>query len=294
MRGGEAGETAPTDVPEFPVTDVVDAHVHLMPERLMRAIREALNDEAGWEFSHPTDLDRMTTILTEAGVDRFVCLPYAHSAGIADGVNEWINDLTASTAQAVAFGTVHAADEDIGSVVAEAFEAGARGLKFQFPVQGFPPDDPRLHPAYETAVEYDYPVMMHAGTAPMFRDDPNVGVERFRSFLESFPDVRACAAHMGAYEFEAFLEVARTHENAFLDTTFAMSSVAEEYMDFDPASVSDDAFEDLSTSIMYGSDFPNIPYAYAREREHLLSRDLSRETLRDLFSRTARRFLGEV
>ena len=42
---------------------------------------------------------------------------------------------------------------------------------------------------------------------------------------------------------------------------------------------------------MYGSDYPNIPYSY--EREHLLSRDLSEEALRDIFSRTALRFLGE-
>lgn len=34
---------------EIPVDGVIDAHVHLMPDRLMTAIQKALNDAAGWE-----------------------------------------------------------------------------------------------------------------------------------------------------------------------------------------------------------------------------------------------------
>jgi hypothetical protein len=45
---------------------------------------------------------------------------------------------------------------------------------------------------------------------------------------------------------------------------------------------------------MYGSDYPNIPYPYEREREHLLSRDLPTAVHRDLFAETAKRFLGGV
>jgi len=278
----------------FPVADVVDAHVHLMPAELMDAIRDALAGAAGWAFDHPTDLEAITDALTAAGVERFLALPYAHRPGMADELNAWICETTAASERAVPFATLHAADDDVGVILERAADAGARGLKFQLPVQGFPADDPRLDPAYEAAADRDLPVVFHAGTAPMFRDDPNVGVDRFRSFVESFPEIRACAAHMGAYEVDAFLDLARAHESVFLDTTFAMSAVADEYMDFDPWSVSDDAIVDLSESIMYGSDYPNIPYPYERERAHLLERDLPTDVQRDVFSRTARRFLGEA
>lgn len=278
---------------EFPVGSVVDAHVHLMPERLMQAIRDALGEAAGWTFDHPTDLEAMTTILREAGVEQFFALPYAHRPEIADGLNEWVCETAAASDHAIPFATVHAGDDDVGGIVKRAVAAGARGLKFQLPVQGFPADDPRLSPAYEVAADHDLPVVLHAGTAPMFRDDPNVGVERFRSFIASYPELRVCAAHMGAYQVDAFCELARTHENVFLDTTFAMSAVAEEYMEFDPWSVSNETLEELSESVMYGSDFPNIPYPYEKERAHLLERDLSAEVQRDIFSGTARRFLGE-
>lgn len=276
---------------EFPVGNVVDAHVHLMPERLMQAIRDALGEAAGWTFDHPTDLEAMTAILRDAGVEQFFALPYAHEPGIADELNQWVCETAAASEQAVAFATVHADDDDIGGIVERAVAAGAQGLKFQLPVQGFPADDPRLAPAYEVAADHDLPVVLHAGTAPMFRDDPSVGVERFRSFLGSYPELRVCAAHMGAYEVEAFCELARTRDNVFLDTTFAMSAVAEEYMEFDPDSVADETLVDLSESVMYGSDFPNIPYPYENERAHLLGRELPAEVQRDIFSRTARRFL---
>ena len=278
----------------FPVDGVVDAHVHLMPDRLMRAIRDALGEAAGWTFDHPTDLDAMTDVLRDAGVERFFALPYAHRPGVADDLNEWVCETAAASEHAVPFATVHAGDDDVGGVVERAVAAGARGLKFQLPVQGFPADDPRLDPAYAVAADRDLPVVLHAGTAPMFRDDPNVGVDRFRSFLASYPDLRVCAAHMGAYEVDEFCDLARTHENVFLDTTFAMSAVADQYMDFDPASIADETLVDLSESILYGSDYPNIPYPYEEERAHLLARDLPTDVQRDIFARTARRFLGDA
>ncbi|MDB2280869.1 amidohydrolase family protein [Halorubrum ezzemoulense] len=276
---------------EFPVDGVVDAHVHLMPERLMAAIREALGEAAGWTFDHPTDRDRMEAALTAAGVERYVALPYASRPGTAADLNEWVIEAAADSEMAVPFATVHAGDDDPGTVVADALDAGARGLKLQLPVQGFAADDPRLDPAYEAVAARGAPVLLHAGTAPMFEDSPHVGVERFESFLASYPDVRVCAAHMGTYEVDAFVELARDNGNVFLDTTFAMSSVAETYMEFDPATVADETLIELSESVMYGSDYPNIPYPYAREREHLLARDLPVEAQRNMFSRTARRFL---
>lgn len=145
-------------------------------------------------------------------------------------MNEWICETTADSEIAVPFATVHAADEDVSEIVETAFEHGARGLKFQLPVQGFGADDPRLDPAYEVATEWDCPVLFYAGTAPMFRDSPAVGIERFRSFVNSYPEIRACGAHMGTYEHEAFMNPARDREDVFLDTTFAMSAVAETYM----------------------------------------------------------------
>jgi predicted TIM-barrel fold metal-dependent hydrolase len=270
----------------------IDVHVHLMPPRLMRAIRASLNEAAGWEFPHPERREPIEATLREAGVERYVALPYAHKPDMAADLNWWVLDRAADSEMCVPFATVHG-DDDVADVVREAFEAGARGLKFQCPVQECGPADPRLDPAFELAAEYDRPILFHAGTAPMFEDSPHVGADQFAQFLASYPDVRAASAHMGTYEWEAFVDLVREHENAYLDTCFAMSTAVSESMDFDPSVIPNSVFEELSHRIMYGSDYPNIPHAYAAEREGLLSRDLSEATFRDLFSHTAERFLGE-
>jgi predicted TIM-barrel fold metal-dependent hydrolase len=86
--------------------------------------------------------------------------------------------------------------------------------------------------------------------------------------------------------------MAREHENVYLDTTFAMSTEAEEIMQFDPSTIDDETLVELSDSIMYGSDFPNIPYPYQAERAELLGRDLPEDVFRDIFYRTAADFLN--
>lgn len=284
--------TGEGDVPEIPVEGAVDAHVHLMPDRLMAAVRGALRDEAGWTFDHPTDRTAMERELRSAGVARYVALPYAHEPGMARDLNRWVLDRAAESEMAVPFATVHA-DDDVAAVVRDAFEAGARGLKFQCPVQGSGPADPRLDPAFELAADYDRPITFHAGTAPMFEDSPHVGADAFESFLASYPEVRACAAHMGAFEVDRFLVLARDHDQAFLDTTMALSPHTPEYLGSDPTAVDDADLEALAGSVMYGSDYPNLPYPYRAERAGLLDRDLSPDAYRALFRDAAERFLGE-
>jgi hypothetical protein len=284
-----APDTPDTVDPRF--RGATDCHVHLMPARLMAAIRESLHDVAGWEFPHPVDRESMEAFLRGHGVARYCALPYAHKPDIAADLNDWVLARAAESEMCVPFATVHGEDR-VGEVVREAFEAGARGLKFQCPVQECGPADPRLDPAFELAAEYGRPVLFHAGTAPMFEDSPHVGVEQFRSFCESYPEVRACSAHMGTFEHEQFFDVLRDHENAYLDTCFAMSTAAPESMGFDPATVPDEVFEEFTGRIMYGSDYPNIPHEYVDERSHLLSRDLREEAFEALFRDAADSFLA--
>lgn len=277
-----------------PFTPAVDVHVHLMPDRLMAAIRKALSRDTDWTFPHPTDREAVEANLRAAGVERYVALPYAHRPGIARDLNDWVLARAEESSMAVPFATVHGAD-DVERVVEDAFADGARGLKFQCPVQECSPVDPRLDPAFERAATQDHAILFHAGTAPMFEDSPHVGPDLFEQFLESYPDVRAACAHMGTYDHEAFVGLVREYDNAFLDTSVAMSTAAadDETLAFDPESIPDGVFEELSERIMYGSDYPNIPHEYRDERAGLLGRDLSTETYRDLFERTAERFLGE-
>lgn len=270
----------------------IDAHTHLFPERLTAAIRRSLSAETDWEFSAPTARPEIEDVLRSAGVAAYVALPYAHDEGIARDLNTWLLERAAASEFLLPFATVHPDDEDPAAIVREAFEAGARGLKIHCPVQECRPADSRLEPALEVAAEFDRPITYHGGTAPMFENSPYVGADAFGELVDSYPELRVCCAHMGAYEVDAFLEFARNDENVYLDTTFAMSTSAVETMGFDPTTIADETLVELSDSIMYGSDFPNIPYPYRDERAQLLARGLPQKTARDIFYRTAVDYLG--
>lgn len=270
----------------------IDAHAHLFPSRLTEAIRQALTDETGWVFSHPVERAGIEDILSTAGVRSYVALPYVHESGMAADLNRWLSGQAADSNHMIPFATVHPDDDDVGTIVRDAFEGGARGLKFHCPVQECTPGDPRLEPALAAAVEYDRPITYHGGTAPMFEDSPYVGVDVFAELVASYPELRVCCAHMGTFEVEEFVSLARDSPNVYLDTTFAMSTRAAETMGFDPSSIADSTLVDLSESIMYGSDLPNIPYPYRAERAQLLDRTLPMETYRDIFHRTAVSYLG--
>lgn len=275
-----------------PIYPAIDAHTHLFPERLTAAIRRMLGEQVGWEFSTPTTRSGIEGVLDSAGVVAYVALPYAHEAGLARDLNAWLLEQADASDRLYPFATVHPDDEDVAAIVRDAFDAGARGLKIHCPVQECRPADPRLEPALEVAAEYDRPITYHGGTAPTFEDSPYVGADAFAELVDSYPELRVCCAHMGAYEADAFLELAGDNRNVYLDTTVAMSAAAEETVGFDPSTIADETLVERSDSIMYGSDFPNIPYPYRAERAELLDRDLPPGTVRDLFYRTAVDYLG--
>jgi predicted TIM-barrel fold metal-dependent hydrolase len=277
---------------DAPFAPAIDAHVHCFPEGLADAIQRTLTAETGWEFRHGTDRGSIEETLSAAGVRRYVALPYVHEPGGARRLNGWLTDRAADSESLVPFATVHPEDDDVGDIVETAFEAGARGLKFHCPVQECAPADPRIAPALEAAVEYDRPITYHGGTAPMYENSPYVGADRFAELIASYPDLVVNCAHIGTYEVAAFVEMAGEHDIVYLDKTFAMSTEAERTMGFDPDSIYDETLVELSGSIMYGSDFPNVPHPYRAERAHLLGRDLPESVYRDVFYRTAREFLS--
>lgn len=287
----------PTHVPQPAFAGAVDCHTHLLPERLTRAIREALAAEMGWSFPHPADPEAAAAVVREAGVASYVVLPYAHRPGVARELNEWVLRAAADDDRAVPFATVHAGDDDPRAVAEAAFDAGARGLKFQCPVQGFGPADPRIEGALAAAAARDRPALFHAGTAPASLDSPHVGVDAFETVVRRHPDLRVACAHLGTYDWPAFVDLARDHDTVFLDTAFACSptaadAAAEAGVDYAPGDVPDAVFEELAGQVMYGSDYPNVPHSYADERRSLLARSLSDTATEQLFRGAAARFLG--
>ena len=276
--------------PFVPGVASFDAHVHLHPPGLARAIERwfAAHD---WAAGHSFEPAAVADTLRARGVRRFCFFSYAHKAGMARELNRWLGKTAAELPETIALGTLHPDDPDLDDVAIEATEAlGLRGFKFHHSVQRFRVDDPRLFGVYERAEAAGHVFVLHAGTMP-YRD-PFTGFEPFARVMARFPRLRVCVAHMGAFQSAEFLALLERYPHLYVDTTMAMSPLATRYVGADPAAVSDAELIQHQDRILFGSDFPLIPYDYDEERRWAWARAIGDDVRRKIFQDNALAFFG--
>ncbi len=272
------------------ISPCIDVHVHLHPERLAGAIARHFAEHVGWHAAHPWDPDQVAATLAARGVTRFCFFSYAHKPGIARSINEWVAKTAGRLPQAIPLGTVHAGDGDLVAAVDEALgDLRLAGIKLHHSVQRFPADDGRLLPLYERLEAAGALLMTHAGSLP-YRD-PHTGLAHLRPVLERFPRLKVCLAHMGAFEHDTALAMTEEFPNLYVDTTMTLTPLAARYVGADPATITTEQLLRHQDKILFGSDFPLIPYDYDEERRFAEERDLPESVRRKIFYTNAARLL---
>ncbi|HEX2439007.1 MAG TPA: amidohydrolase family protein [Methylomirabilota bacterium] len=277
----------PLPGPAFPC---FDAHVHLHPPGLARAIERWFVGH-GWVAGHTFEPAAVADTLRARGVERFCFFSYAHKPAMARALNGWLAEQARALPGTIALGTLHPDDADVDTVAREATDdLGLRGFKFHHSVQRFHVDDERLYGVYERAEAAGHLFVLHVGTMP-YRD-AFTGVERFARLMARYPRLRVCVAHMGAFQSAAFLALLARYPHLYLDTTMAMTPLATPYTGAVPDAVSDADLVRWQDRVIFGSDFPLTPYDYDGERRWAWERGLDETVLRKIFHDNALRFFG--
>ncbi|MFB6266640.1 MAG: amidohydrolase family protein [Halodesulfurarchaeum sp.] len=271
----------------YPDSAVIDTHTHLFPDELFEAIYAWFRSETDWSIP---ELDAETVVrrLT-ARTDGFVFFPYAHKPGISDGLNEAARDWNARIESTIALGTVHAGDDRPGQIVEQALDMGLTGIKLHCPVQGYAPDDERLHPVYETLVNREAPLVIHASTHPFARGDPDLQPERLESVLRRYPSLRVAVPHLGLFGTDAYLDLAETYE-VYFDTAVALGSTARDLVGIRGSDVPVERLRANTDRIMFGSDYPLTPLQYEEAIQGVLTTFPDPDDRRAVFAETARTF----
>ncbi|MBD5633579.1 MAG: amidohydrolase [Candidatus Eremiobacteraeota bacterium] len=276
---------------------MIDVHTHLHPPKLFAAIRRWFAERSDWDIAgHPTEPDAVAAALRAAGVERFVFFSYAHKAGMARELNAWL----AKTARqlggfGVPLATIHPDDAAYLQDLRDALDDGCLGLKLHEDVQALHVDDPRLRPVLDELAARGAFLLVHAGSIP-WTYVPGEGFGRVMRVLERHPDLNVVVAHYGAPDSEAYFAAMDRHPRLHLDTTmiFARDSpVRGEIGVFDAAPIV--AHPDR---VLYGTDFPNVPYEYERERRGIealgLPAEIERAVLHDNAARLLRAAEGGI
>jgi predicted TIM-barrel fold metal-dependent hydrolase len=160
--------------------------------------------------------------------------------------------------------------------VRDALAAGARLFKVHVQVGVFSPVDPLLDEAWGVLADAGAPVVIHAGSGP--RPGEHTGPAPVAELLRRHPDLVLVVAHLGMNEYHAFADLAEAYSGVHLDTTMAATDFTERFAPLPDGYVP--RLAELSAKVVLGSDFPNIPYAYAHQLEALDRLGLGDEWLR--------------
>lgn len=271
---------------------IIDIHVHLLPERLQARIW-AYFDRAGpllgrpWPIRYRWAVPDLVNHLRAMGVRRFSTMPYAHKPGIAAGLCQHSLDLAEQFPEVLPTLTFFP-EPDAASYVADALAAGARVGKVHLQVGDFDPREPTLEPVWGMLADARIPVVIHAGSGPM--PGRYTGPALIAQTLARHRGLVAVIAHLGAPETSGFLDLVESRDDTYLDTTMSFTGFMNQMH-----AVSDAELERLAAvgdRVLFGSDFPSIPYAYADAVDSLVGLGMSHDWLRAVLWRNAARLLG--
>jgi hypothetical protein len=261
----EADADVPGFVAALGLPGLVDIHTHFLPDRVMDKVW-AFFDEAdthygmAWPVHYRTSVAERLATLDKLGVQTFAPLVYPHKPGMGRWLTEWVMGFAAQTAGAVPTATLFP-EPDVADYLGAAIAAGARLVKVHVQVGGFDPRDPLLRPAWGLLAEAGVPAIVHCGHGP--RPGVHTGLDVFGEVLAAHPRLPVVLAHAGMTDFAAALDLVHRYERVHLDTTMVGVPFSMSY-----APLPDDWAARLvvvADRVVLGTDFPNIPYAYAEQ-----------------------------
>jgi hypothetical protein len=242
---------------------IVDVHVHFMPDNVLRKVWSYF-DSAGpltgrpWPIRYRWPEEQRLAHLRAMGIRAFPSLVYPHRPDMAAWLNDWSLGFAAGQPDVIATATFFP-EESATAYVGEALTRGARMFKAHVQVGGYDPRDERLDGVWGQLAEAGVP---------------------FGEVLQRHPQLTAVIAHLGMPEYDDFLGFADRYANVHVDTTMA-------FVDFFDATESRrlgralaPRLAALQHKVLFGTDFPNIPYDYAHQIEVLQRLDLGDDWMR--------------
>jgi len=272
------------------IPGIVDAHVHFLPDSLQEAVWRWFDRlTPAWPVTYRSPAaDRLAT-LAAVGVRHHTALAYAHGPGMLPFLNEHTMGLAAAAPAVIPTFTIYP-EAGVAEETARCLAAGGRCVKVHLQVGGYDAVDPRLDQAWEQIADAGTPVVIHAGAvADGSGNEEYCGPEPVRRLLARFPRLRLVIAHMGTPDQDAFVELAETHPDVWLDT--AMVFTNPPYLGPSPLHLVG-RLGALRDRIVFGSDFPTIPHQVAAQVSGLAALGLGDDWMRAVLWHNGKRLFG--
>ena len=143
---------------------------------------------------------------------------------------------------------------------------------------------------YQLCASGAKPLVMHAGRepkGPAYNCDPHelCSADKLEQVIKNYPDLKLSVPHLGFDEILPYARLIEKYDNLWLDTTMVLT----DYFQFKEKI---ELGRYRSDRIIYGSDFPGIPYAWDRELKGLKATEISRDVLEKVCWKNAADFFA--
>jgi predicted TIM-barrel fold metal-dependent hydrolase len=263
------------------VPTVIDIHTHVFPDQLAPAAIARFEDAGTVKAFYDGTVAGLTSVMDASGIDISVTQAVATKPSQVRSINDW----TASTAthRIIPFGAMHPDVEDPWAEIAHAHALGLRGIKMHPEFQHFSPDEPRVRPILDAALEFGMIVFMHAGedvTLDTLHGTPSA----FSRMLDAYPDLTVVLAHMGGWQqWDGVLRELVGRHDFWVDTAYTLGHLPDErFVELVRAHGAD--------KVLFGSDGPWTDPA--AEIAHLARLGFAQAELDALLGGNAERLLG--
>ena len=270
---------------DLEIPAVADIHCHFFPEHILKLIWRFF-DTSYWPIAYRLNEAERLQALERNEVRYFTTLNYAHKPGMAASLNSWVSENLKRWPGSVPFGTFFPEPGAFDYVKTAIEDYSFKGFKLHCQVSDIDLNDARLAATFDLLQENDQVLVVHCGTAPT--PGRFTGAQFFERFIKRYPRLRVIVAHMGAFEIDEFLSFFNDYENMMLDTTMV-------FVDFKITNQNlDHVFEVIdknSERILFGSDFPNIPYNLSHPVTHLIEAPLGKIAKQNILYRNFEKML---
>ena len=273
---------------------IVDVHTHFMPKRVMDkvwAYFDGIGPQVGrqWPIEYRTDEAERVQRLRQFRVTAFTSLVYPHKPAMAEWLNSWATQFAAQVPECLHTATFYP-EPSAPAYVRQVIDAGARVFKAHIQVGDYSPTESAASAGVgapgRDADPHGDPRGVRAAAGPAHRSGSRSGGPAPAS------GAATVIAHMGLPEYREFIELARRYPGVYLDTTMAFTAFIEQT---DPFPVdARPALVELADKVLFGSDFPNIPYRYHHALESITGLGLGDEWCRKVLHDNARSLFPPV
>ena len=261
---------------------IIDFHVHCFPDELAYKTIPLLAERAGVEARLNGTVSDVKQSMNKAEIVCSVIQTIATKPSQTEVINDWASSIQGDGI--ICFGTIHPLYPDPEAEIKRIKEMGLPGIKFHPDYQEFFVDDEKLFPVYEKIIENDLIILFHAGVDIGLPAPYHCTPERMKKVVDTLPEGKIIAAHMGGYKMWDEVEKKLVGSNLYFDTSYSLRHMSKEQF----VRIIENHGEER---ILFGTDSPWEDQK--EEVERIKDLNLEKEVESALFYNNACKLLGK-